>query len=147
VTIIEALQGWIERFNGGIEIEPIEEVLTDRVEASPYSYALAPAGSDSPTKDVTGIRTHRYNYVFFVKAHAGNEVDRKKNYGQLDAFVEWVEEMDDAGDFPALPGGRCVREVTASNAMLSDLYPNGYALYQVQIQMIFTNINNRMEVW
>ena len=143
MTIIKAMQNWLEEFDGGIELSPLDEILTDRTDEAPRSFALAPAGSDKASQDVVGERTYRYNYVLYVKAHGGNEVDREGNYALLEAIADWIEEHNDDRDFPKFPGGRIVEEVTAANAMLFDLFENGFALYQVQIQLTFTKEGKR----
>lgn len=137
MSLIKSLQNYLQEFSG-MEIRPINEVLTDRPDEMPSSYALAPTGNGRISKDILGNRTYQNSYVFYAKEHTANEIDRQENYDFLECFSDWLEERSEKGDFPTLPSKYAVHEIEVSNAMLFDLYEDGTGLYQVQIQLIFS---------
>lgn len=137
MSIIKAVQDFLSTYPG-MELQPLPKVLTDRPEAEPSSYAVAPAGGGTIKKDVTGNRTYQNSYVFFAKEHAAAESDRRDNYDFLEGLSDWIEQQADAGSFPALPAGYEALDMQVNNPMLFDLNDDGTGLYQVQFQLIFT---------
>ena len=136
MTIIKTLQEYLTGYDG-MSLRPLSEILTDRPEKQPSSYALAPTGSNKILTDVIGNRTYQHSYVFYAKENAANEVDRQETYDFLEDFTDWLEEQNDAGNLPVLPGRYKAESLEVSNAMMLDLYDDGTGLYQVQIQFTF----------
>lgn len=133
MSLLGTLQTWLAEYDG-MSIQP----LTDRPEASPSSYAVAPTGNGKINADILGNRTYQNSYMFMAKEAAGAEADRQDNHDFLEALSEWMESRAEDGDFPALPTGYEVEEIAVSNGMLLDLYDDGTGLYQIQINLIFT---------
>lgn len=137
MSIIKAVQDFLSSYPG-MALQPLPKVLTDRPDADPSSYAVAPTGNGKTSKDVVGNRYYQNSYVFFAKESAAAEVDRRDNYDFLEGLSDWIEQQADAGAFPALPANYEVNDMKVSNAMLFDLNEDGAGLYQVQIQLLFT---------
>lgn len=139
MSIIKALQDYLAAYDG-MELQPIPKVLTDRPDEQPSSFALAPSGNGKTSADLDGNKTYRNNYVFYAKAAAADETDRRDNYDFLEGFADWLEEQDAAGSYPELPGGCEAESLEVSNALLFDLFEDGTGLYQVQIQLVYTKM-------
>ena len=137
MSIIKALQDYLTTYDG-IELKPINQVLTDRTGESPSSYALAPSGDNRIVADILGNKTIENNYVFFAKEAAADEVDRQDNYDFLENFREWLDDQNDAGNLPTLPGRYEAESLEVSNSMLFDIDEDGTALYQIQIKLTIT---------
>ncbi len=142
MSIIKALQDYLTEYDG-MELKPISQVLTDRTDEQPSSYALAPSGNGKTVTDIIGNKTFENNYVFYAKEAAADEVDRQDNYDFLEDFSEWLEEQNDIENFPVLPSGYEVESLEVSNIMLFDIDEDGTGLYQVQIK--FTIIKRKGE--
>ena len=136
MSILSALQDYLKSFDG-MELRPISEMLTDRPEAVPSSYAVAPAGGGQTTQDVTGRRYYQNSYVFYACECAGAEADRAGNWDFLEALIGWLEERDAEQDYPVLPLHYQVEGIEVDNAMLFDLNDDGNGIYKVQIQLKF----------
>lgn len=134
MSLLKSLQTWLAEYEG----MELRQLQTDRPEAVLSSYAVAPAGNGKISADILGSRRYQNSYVFYAKEAAGAEVDRQDNHDFLEALSVWMEERNEESDFPTLPAGCEVEEISVSNGMLMDLYDDGTGLYQVQIQMIFT---------
>lgn len=132
MSILGALQEYIEKFEG-MELRP---VMTDGV-TSEHSYALAPTGNSKTVTDIAGNRTYINNYAFYARAYTSSEADRKDNYDFLDDFFEWIEDNDDKGVYPEIPGYE-VEEISATNVILYDVEEDGKGTYQIQIQLKLT---------
>lgn len=137
MSIIKALQDYLKTFDG-MEIRPIPEVLTDQMGKGPSSYALAPSGNGRTTTDIIGNKTFENNYVFYAKEAAANEVDRQENYDFLESLSDWLDDQNDEGILPMLPGRYQADSIEVANAMLFDVEENGTGLYQVQIKLKIT---------
>lgn len=142
MSIIKTLQDYLTEYSG-MALRPLFEVLTDRPEVQPSSYALAPAGNNKVREDILGNRTYQHSYVFCAKENTLAEVDRQENYDFLEDFSNWLEEQDAAGNLPALPGRYRAQSLEISNILLMDLYDDGTGLYQVQIQFVFEKRRER----
>ena len=132
MSILRALQDYIEKFDG-MELRP---VMTDGV-TSGNKYALAPTGNSKTVTDIIGNRTYINNYAFYARAYTGSEADRQDNYDFLDSFFEWIEDNDDKGIYPEIPGYD-VEEISATNVILFDVDEDGRGTYQIQIQLKLT---------
>lgn len=129
MSIIKALQDFLA-VCPVMELQPIQ---TDM--ASPSGYALAPVGGGETKRDIIGGRTYINNYVFCAKEAAQDEIDRQENYGLLEAVADWVEQQEDAGSFPALPGRYEVTGISVANGVLFEVDNDGLGLYQMQLQV------------
>ncbi|MDD4390590.1 MAG: minor capsid protein [Eubacteriales bacterium] len=141
MSIIRSLQDYIETYDG-MELRPITQVLTDRTDEQPSSYALAPAGNGKTVTDIAGNRTFENNYVFFAKEAAADEVDRQENYDFLEGLSDWLDDQNDEGNLPQLRGRYEAESIDVTNAMLFDIDEDGTGLYQVQIKLILTKRRN-----
>jgi hypothetical protein len=136
MSIIKSLQTFLSTYPG-MTLQPLQKILTDRVGEQPTGYALAPTGNNTTSVDLAGNRTFTHSYIFWAKEAAANEVDRQDAHDFLEDFSDWLEEQDDAGNYPVLPTSYAVDSLTVSNAMLMDLEDDGTGLYQIQIALIF----------
>lgn len=143
MSIIKTLQTYLEGF-GDMELRPIPQVLTDQTSKEASSYALAASGNGKTSTDILGNRTYQNSYVFFAKEAAADEIDRQENYDFLEAFSGWLDEQNEAKNFPSLGSQYEVQEIQVSNAMLFDIEEDGTGLYQVQIQLIFEKRRNNI---
>ncbi|HCA29832.1 MAG TPA: hypothetical protein DEP23_09820 [Ruminococcaceae bacterium] len=141
MNVIKSVQAWLEGFTG-LEFKSFQEILTDFTEELPSSYALAPAGNSKVTEDIMGNRTYQNSYILYAREPAGNEVDRAENYDFLEALNDWIEEQDDKRNYPQLPDSRKVESITVSNIMMFGVDDNGSAVYQIQMQLIYTKRSN-----
>lgn len=136
MSILKSIQGFLQAYPG-MELRPLGEIMTDAARNAAASYALAPAGS-SVSKDVTGARHYTNTYTFFALEAAADEADRADNYDFLDSLTAWLEAQEDAGNYPVLPAPYVVERMQAQAATLYDIYANGNALYQVNLELTLT---------
>ena len=136
MSLLKTLQDYLCEYDN-MDMRPVSEVLTDQTGEYPSSYALAPSGNGKTSIDVLGNRSYQNSYVFYAKENSADEIDRQDNHDFLEDFSDWREHRNDEQDFPTLPQNYEVEEIQVSNAMLFDLYEDGTALYQIQIQLIF----------
>ena len=134
MSILQALQDFLEGYEG-MELRPLGEILTDLTRAAPPSYSLAPAGGGTDTQDVVGNRYYTSRYHFFALECAGDEADRAENYDFLASLASWLEDQEDQGNYPELPGRYSVEGIAVQYATLYDVSQNGAGLYQVQIEL------------
>lgn len=134
MSILQALQDFLEGYEG-MELRPLGEILTDLTRAAPPSYSLAPAGGGTDTQDVVGNRYYTSRYHFFALECAGDEADRAENYDFLESLASWLEDQEDQGNYPELPGRYSVEGIAVQYATLYDVSQNGAGLYQVQIEL------------
>lgn len=140
MSTIGALQKYLA------EYEAVDLVLTDMTRGT-GSYALSQSASGAFKRDVVGSVTYQNSYIFMMKEHGKDEVDRQDNYDFLEEFCEWLEERADRGDLPALKAPYRPVFIEVSNVMLMDLDNNGDATYQVQIQFIYQKKNEVNNPW
>jgi hypothetical protein len=146
MSIIKAVQDYLTTYEGmelqtveveetkaGPLIKSINRVLTDRTDKEASSYALQPAGNSRVKKDILGNKTYENDYVFYAKEAAGAEVDRQDNYSFLESLFEWLEEQDEAENFPELPTVYTAESLTVANIVLFELEDHT-GLYQIQIK-------------
>lgn len=134
MSILSALQDFLEQYDG-MEIRPLGEVLTELTGAEPPSYSLAPAGGGAVTRDVLGDRYYSSRYQFFALECAGDERDREENQDFLEGLASWLEDKEDEGSYPKLPGPYEVVSIAVQYATLYDISQNGAGLYEVQIEL------------
>jgi hypothetical protein len=138
VSILKSLQTFIESYEGIDELKRIPKVKTDQTDEEPSSYALAPTGNSKIITDIIGNKTYENNYMFLAKEAAANEVDRQDNHDFLEEFSDWLDDQNDAGNLPELPGRYEAESLEVFNAMLFDIEQDGTGLYQVQIKLKIT---------
>lgn len=141
MSLIKNLQDFLGAYPG-MELQPLPKVLTDQTGENPSSYALAPAGNGKIKTDIIGNKTFQNSYLFYAKESAANEIDRQDNYDFLEGLTDWLEEQNDAGNYPALPCGYAAESLEVSNGMMVDLFDDGTGLYQIQIQFTFERRKN-----
>lgn len=137
MSIIQSLQSWLSEFNG-------MELLTDTTDEAAPSHALAAVGGGTAFVDILGNRVYQNSYVFYAKEHISNEMDRQDNQDFFEELCEWIEEKNDAEDFPKLSGRYTVSKVEVANPMLMEVYEDGLGLYQVQIQLYFEKVGSKV---
>lgn len=137
MSVITALRTFLAGYE---DMELTEPIFTDQLTGEQtVGYALAPAGNAKTQTDILGNKTYQRNYVFYAKAATGDEVDRQDNQDFVESFIDWLEEQDDAGNYPEMGGGKEIEGITVSNGLLFDVDEDGRTgLYQVQIQLIYT---------
>ncbi len=132
-SILKAMQEYLEA------CPAIDLVHLDTVAENPSDYAVTLAGNSKVSEDLAGNKTYRYNFVFYAREDTGNDIDRTVNHDFLQGFADWLEEQDEAGNYPALPANCIAEEVAVSNILLFAVDDNGSAgIYQVQLQLIYT---------
>lgn len=132
--ILKALQDYLQTYEG-MNLQPLATDLAGTVISK---YALAPSGNGKTTTDIVGNKTFENNYVFYAKEYAADESERKENHDFLEGFSDWLDEQNDANNFPVLTGGYGVDNIAVSNAMLMDIGEDGNGLYQIQIKLTIT---------
>ena len=146
MSIIKAVQDYLTTYAGmelqEVEVEETEagpslkvigRVLTDQTDKEASSYALQPAGNSRVNKDILGNKTYENDYVFYAKEAAADEVDRQDNYSFMESLFEWLEDQDEAENFPELPDGYTAESLTVANIVLFELEDHT-GLYQIQIK-------------
>ena len=84
---------------------------------------------------MVGNRYYTSRYHFFALECAGDEADRAENYDFLESLASWLEDQEDQGNYPELPGRYSVEGIAVQYATLYDISQNGAGLYQVQIEL------------
>lgn len=136
MSLLQSIQNFLKTCPG-MELRPLSEIMTDLAKNIPSSYALAPVSS-SVTRDITGAREYTNTYTFYALEAAADEADRADTYDFLDSLCAWLEAQADAGNYPVLPVPYAVAHMEAQAATLYDIYANGSALYQVNIELTLT---------
>lgn len=147
MSIIKAVQDYLQTYTGmemqqvevteteaGPSLKVIGNVLTDRIDKEPSSYALQPTGNSRVKTDILGNKTYENDYVFYAKEAAADEVDRQDNYSFMESLFEWLEEQDESENFPALPAGYTAKSLTVANIILFEPEDWTTGLYQIQIK-------------
>lgn len=135
MSIIKSLQNYLETFDG-MDMQPLT-VKTDFADEKTSSYSIAPSGNGKISTDILGTTSYQNNYVFYAREATADEIDRQENYDFLEDFSEWLEEQNEEGNLPKLPGRYKAEELRVSNIMLFDVNEDGTGLYQVQLQLEF----------
>lgn len=135
MSIIKSLQDYLEQYEK-MDMQPLT-IKTDMADEAISSYSIAPSGNGKTSTDILGNTVHQNNYVFYAREAASDEIDRQDNYDFLEDFSEWLEEQNEEGNLPELPGRYKAEELRVSNIMLFDVNENGTGLYQVQLQLEF----------
>lgn len=128
MSILKSLQDYLKDYSNMV-------IQTNIISKDPGSYAIAPTGNNKSSEDVLGNKTYENNYVFYAKEIVGNEVDRQDNQDFLEDFQEWIEEKEEKGEYPILPGKYKVNGMSVSNALLFDVKDDGLGIYQIQIKL------------
>ena len=131
--ILAGIQAWVAEYDA-ITIQP----LTDRPEIGFSQHAIAPAGGGTISTDILGNRTYTNSYVFLAQEKTTAEPDRAGAHDFLEALSAWIEGRADEQDFPVLPTGYEVDDLQVANGILSSIDDDGLALYQIQLQMTYT---------
>lgn len=140
MSILKSLQDYLEQFKG-MEMRP---VMTDGTDNEPTGYAVAPSGNSKTVEDIIGNRTYINNYVFYAREYTTSEIERQDNYEFLDAFFDWIEDNDEKGVYPEIPGYE-VESISATNVFLFDIDNDGRGTYQIQLQLRLTK--RRCKQW
>lgn len=140
MSIIGTLQRYLSEYKN------VDLVLTDMTRET-GSYALSQSASGEIRRSITGGKTYQNSYIFLMKEHGKDEVDRQDNYDFLEGFCEWLEERVDRMDLPALDAPYQPVAIEVSNVSLMDLDDNGDATYQAQIQFIYRKENEVKNPW
>lgn len=131
MSILESLRTFLSAYNG-------MDLQTDLLQTVVGSHALQLTGQGVSFVDVLGRRQYQNNYVFFARENADNELDRRDNQDFIEDFREWLEDQEDAQNYPKLPGRYQIERIQVSNAMLFDIAEDCMGVYQVQIQVTMT---------
>ncbi|WP_206460236.1 hypothetical protein [Anaerovorax sp. IOR16] len=147
MSIIKSVQDYLTTYSGmelqevkieetetGQSLKVIGKVLTDRTEEEACSYALQPVGNSRTKTDILGNKTYENDYVFYAKEASADEVDRQDNYSFMESLFEWLEEQDEAENYPLLPAKYKAENLSVANIILFELEDN-VSLYQVQIKL------------
>ncbi len=150
MSIIKAVQDYLVTYEGmelqqveveegesGPSLKVIGKVKTDRTDEGPSSYALQPTGNSRVKTDILGNKTYENDYVFYAKEAAGDEIDRQDNYNFMESLFEWLEEQDEAENFPTLPEGYTAQSLTVANIVLFEPEDWTTGLYQIQIKFTY----------
>ena len=129
MSVIGTLQKYLSEYKN------VDLVLTDMTRDT-RSYALSQAASGAVKRSITGGTTYQNSYLFLMKEHGKDEVDRQDNYDFLEGFCEWLEERAEK-DLPVLAEPYEAVAIEVSNVSLMDIDTNGDATYQVQIQFVY----------
>lgn len=137
MSILAAVQNFI------MECPAVELVHLDMVDAEPSDYAVALSGNAKVSEDLGGNKTYRYSFQFFLREYTGSDMERKDTHQTLQSFADWVEEQDDAGNYPQLPENCQAEGMSVSNMLLYSVDDDGGAgIYQVQLQLEYTKWRN-----
>lgn len=134
MSILQALQDFLEGYEG-MELRPLGEILTDLTRAAPPSYSLAPAAVERTPRMWLVIVTIPADTTSLPWSAQGTEADRAENYDFLESLASWLEDQEDQGNYPELPGRYSVEGIAVQYATLYDVSQNGAGLYQVQIEL------------
>lgn len=140
MSIVNTLRAYLAEYDG------LEMVLTD-ITRGIGSSALSQSAGGTVKRDILGNATYQNSYLFQMKEHGMDEVDRQDNYDFLEAFCEWLVERNEKGDLPKLQQPYTAVSLEVSNVMLMDIEGNGAATYQVQIQFVYKKNNEVKNPW
>lgn len=107
----------------------------DRTDADCDNYGIYPDGDSLIEEYIDGTQVRQYACQITIRKFAKLDADKLRNNEFLERLQRWL----DKSDLPELPEGCTAREITAANAMLSELDAAGrYGTYLIQIIMEYT---------
>ena len=140
MSIIGALQAYLSEY-GAVDL-----VFTDMTYGA-GSYALSPSTGGAIKRDIMGNITYQNSYIFLMKEHGKDEVDRRDNYDVLEGFCGWLEERSERKELPELDEPYQAVAIEVSNVSLMETDGNGDSTYQIQIQFVYRKNNEVKNPW
>lgn len=140
-TIIDRLREYFSKCEAFNKESPF---YTDFNSEEPSNYSLNAMPSPKPSKDILGNREYIYNFAITSKEYTTSDLERMENLGLFEKVQRWVEYKDDIQDYPDLGKNIEVTELSITNSVF--LFENDeksdIGLYQIQLQMIYTEYKN-----
>lgn len=91
------------------------------------------------TKDILGNKTYTVTFQFAYRTAISNDIERSRAIEFLEAFSAWIDEQNEAKNFPALPDkavGRSVR-VIETGALDEVTEERTTGVYVAQLEFIY----------
>lgn len=102
------------------------------------NYGIFPSGEVTIEEYFDGGKIKQYNFSLYACNFTISDLNRLENNEFVERFTKWIEEKNDAGDFPELPDGLYPESISCTNGMLFSLNESGKTgLYQIQCHLIY----------
>ena len=90
-------------------------------------------------KDILGNKTYTVSFVFAYRTAISDDSDRSGNIAFLEQFNAWVDERNEAKDFPKLPPNCAGISLKITNSgALDEVSEDGITgIYETQLQFIY----------
>lgn len=106
----------------------------DWTEADNDNYGIFPDTDDTVTQYIGGSQERRYACSVIIRRLSKQDADRLNNSEFLERLQRWFEERTEEDELPDLPEGCEALDITAANAMMSEMSATGkYGTYSMQI--------------
>lgn len=133
MTIIESLKKYLNRY------APLAKsrLNVDFLPAEANSYSIEPVATSPVVKRYAdGSTIRQFLFVLASRepfgAHLRQQIDNLSFYEEFEA---WLEEKNEAGDFPELSGGREVRSMETVTSGYAFVPGTDTARYQIQCRL------------
>ncbi|MCM1578087.1 MAG: hypothetical protein NC078_04730 [Ruminococcus sp.] len=133
-SIIEGMRRYIADCPLMAEFESKRRHI-DWTDADCDNYGIFPDSDSLIEEYIDGTQVRQYACQITIRKFATLDADKLRNNEFLERLQRWL----DKSELPELPEGCTAREITAANAMLSELDAAGkYGTYLIQIIMEYT---------
>ena len=130
------INAWLQTYEPINEIAMTEEIHIEGVSESVKNLALQRTGFEElPLRYVTDKGWLRqYQYMLLLKSESEIDEQRLTNYDWLDGLSDWLALQNKNKNFPQLPDGKKVKEVSCANALNYEQSEDGaISVYSLQI--------------
>lgn len=110
----------------------------DWTKADDDNYGIYPDSDDVVSSYVDGTEVRKYVCSVVIRKFACQDMDRLSNSEFMERLQDWFEERTEEDNLPELPCRREAQEITAANAMLTELDKQcKYGTYTMQIILTY----------
>lgn len=108
----------------------------DWTDADNENYGIFPDGDILKQSYIDGSEVRQYTCQITIRRFSKFDADRLKNNEFMEQLQEWFDTQLEEDNLPELPAGCSVSEISAANAILSELGITGKTgVYTIQIIM------------
>lgn len=135
MTITQALREFLK---GCPLFDVKEDIRIEYPGIKPKSYGLASTGESVIRAYIDGSQEIEHAFVLYASNYTVTDAARLENSGFLESLGRWIREQAIKKAWPALDGGRTIRNITSAGGMLYNSEADGdKGTYQIQLQVTY----------
>lgn len=130
--------------SGCPELDPELPFYLDYVDDSDC-YSVTTVPNTPYKKDILGNKTYTVTFQFAYRTKISNDTERGRAIGLLEAFSAWIDEQNEAKNFPALPDkavGKSIR-VVETGALDEVTEERTTGVYVAQLDFVYKQYKYR----